>query len=360
MAGALYEVWNRDKTFDIFYTTGAGTAFGLSFVAAKGKNPGEAMKAMMNAGIHEAIYSWFPLGFKTFFKAGPFTVPIRNWTQQFKISNPTTSQHRLFNDWVDLWTAAITPTTTNFSSQGLCAHSPFLDDVIDFTKLKTNNINTGFTGEFYTNAYCIDDKKVEEFDKAAMDEAHFNAALSYPFIYPPTEIAGKYYYEGSALEPLNFPDNGGHKFGPKHTHLGNLNDKIGTGPGQIGSQPTFIVMDVLGPLEKALIRTPRHIVDAYGISIMTPVVALAKMMMDQFRNNAGPGNSNKLKGNLRVIDFASKIPTIDYPTLCDWSSTNLDKLFEYGRQACSDFLTANGNEVLNLLPDIHADTANAV
>ena len=81
-------------------------------------------------------------------------------------------------------------------SLGLCDHAPWIDEVVDFDKLKQ------FKGEFYMNAYCIDDGKMDIFDKHEITADHFRAALAFPLIYPPFKLNGKTYIEGSAIDTL--------------------------------------------------------------------------------------------------------------------------------------------------------------
>ena len=134
---------------------------------------------------------------------------------------------------------AITPTDLSPTSQALCAHYPFVEETIDFKKLKN------FKGKFFMNSYCIETGKSQQFDKD-QDEIgpeHFFAALSYPFIYAPTRIGNNHYYEGAAHDPLNLP---------KYHRLCCKN-AIGL----------LVIVDLLGAYKKALIRTPTNLLDAY-------------------------------------------------------------------------------------------------
>ena len=92
MAGALCAIYDSNKTFHAFYTSGAGAMIGLMFLAGKGLPPDRALRLLLNAGIHDAIYDWIPLGYKTFFKSGPFTVPYKTIGDSFKLSESEASE----------------------------------------------------------------------------------------------------------------------------------------------------------------------------------------------------------------------------------------------------------------------------
>ena len=85
-----------------------------------------------------------------------------------------------------------------------------------------------------------------------------------PFIYPPARIGDDYYSEGADHQPINF-----------HT--------LATKGGGCASQA--VLLDVLAELEDLLVRTPRDLWDAYVISIMTPVVALAHEDVEDFETD---------------------------------------------------------------------------
>ena len=61
------------------------------------------------------------------------------------------------------------PVRPGLQSLGLCDHAPWIDEVVDFDKLKQ------FPGEFYMNAYCIDDGRWTIFDKHEITADHFRA-----------------------------------------------------------------------------------------------------------------------------------------------------------------------------------------
>jgi len=333
MAGALAALYDKNKTFNEFYTSGAGAVIGLAYLAARGLTPDVALREVVRVGVDDAIYNWLPLGFKTFFKSGPFTVPFKQFGDRFKLSESVADPdfRRLYNDCVDLFIAAITPTTLTPASQALCAHFPFVEDTIDFKKLKN------FKGKFFMNAYCIETGKSQQFDKDQdqISSEHFFAALSYPFIYPPTRIGTRNYYEGAAHDPLNLPKY--HRLCCKNTI------------------EFMVVVDLLGAYKKALIRTPENLLDAYGISMLLPVVALAEKDMTRFasfhKQIQRKARKKGKKGlNRHIYDLESLTFTIhpnDYLTLCDWSHSNMQRLWDLGYEGGLDFFKKFGHR----LPD---------
>jgi predicted acylesterase/phospholipase RssA len=343
MAGALCAIYDRGKTFHEFYASGAGAVISLAFLAARDLTPDQAMRDVVRVGVHDAIYNFVPLAFKTFFKSGPFTVPLKQLGSRSKVpeSGGSSDLKRLYNDWVDLVVAAVTPTTITPSSQALCSHYPFINESLDFKKLKD------FRGKFYMNSYCIETGKTEQFSKDHIGPEHFCAALSYPFIYPPTKIGNRHYYEGAASDPLNLP----------RCHRLVCKNEI----------DFLVVVDLLGAYRKALIRTPRNLLDAYGISILLPVVAMADKDMTRFMSfHKERRRSAKRKAQARlsvshehdhggerhqhdydVEALTFTVPPSDYPTMCDWSYSNMRRLWDIGYQGGVEFVEKHGHR----LPD---------
>jgi len=341
MAGALCAIYDHNKTFHEFYTSGAGAVIGLAFLAARGMTPDQAMRDVVRVGVHDSIYNFVPLAFKTFFKSGPFTVPFRQLGSRLKLPDADGSNNvrRLYNDWVDLMVAVATPTMLTPSSPALCSHYPFINESLDFTKLRD------FPGKFYMNSYCIETGKTEQFSKERISSEHFCAALSYPFIYPPTKIGKRHYYEGAAYDPLNLPK----------THRLCCKNEI----------DFLVVVDLLGAYRKALIRTPRNLLDAYGISILLPVVAMAEKDLTRFMSfhkerrrtarrkaqarRAMPDHehteSHHHDYDVEALTFT--VQPSDYPTMCDWSYSNMRRLWDIGYQGGVKFVEKHGDR----LPD---------
>jgi NTE family protein len=336
MAGALSAIYDHGKTFNVFYTSGAGALIGLVYLAPKGMTTPKALASLVQAGVADPIFDVFPLPFKTFYKLGPFSGPMRKWSQMFKISPDTADKMhiggasmRLFNDSIDFWTAMITPTTLTPNSLGLCEPYPLLADEVDFDKLRK------FSGEFFMNAYSISKGEMVEFNKNQVDIRHFHAAMSFPFMYPPQEIDGHYYFEGSSMDPLNLP-----KLKEKHVRK------------ELSTQ-TVVLIDVLGSLKSSLVRKPRNLMDAFGISIMTPVVSLAEKNVQHFKD---VHHSDPTARQFELLELKFDIPEADRPYVTDWSYSNLSRMLEIGLETGERFVKAYGD----LLPDREQDSPNPV
>src|SRR5262249_39714853 len=139
-------------------------------------------------GVSDEIFRRFPMDYKVFAKAGPFTEPIRAFADRFKIPPPNRKgrprtfvptffaerlaarlsgderRRRLYNDLIDMWAALITATTVTPLSKGLCDPFPFLREAVDFSKVKDYKYG------FYMNAYNITNHCMELFGKKVIDE----------------------------------------------------------------------------------------------------------------------------------------------------------------------------------------------
>jgi NTE family protein len=380
MAGALCAIAEGKKTFDIIFTSGAGALIGLLFVAPKGKSPAEALRGMVELGISDSIYyhfpfyRHFPVNYKAFFKRGPFTQPIHRFAQHFKLptfefaripEDRTQSETKLseatvgsiigaletslerradrfirfYNDLIDLGAAAITPIPPpGFWSKGLCEPLPFLEDLVDFDELQT------FKGEFYVNAFTPGVARrskrergksgtgigMEIFPKTKIGPDQVRAAFAYPFIYAPVKIGGKIYFEGADRDPINF---------------GNLlDDAIKGKPFGKRTVKSIVLIDILASLSEYLLREPRNLWDAFGISIMAPVVAHSLKELARFEQLI-----DGLKGNApKFVQLEFKIPSRVGRYITDWSYSNMSELFDIGFETGKTFLNEHPDAVRDL------------
>lgn len=335
-AGALYAIYNCGKTFSTFYTSGAGAVVAMLYVGPKDLSTPAAMKSVIDSSIDDKIWDWFPVPYKTFFKSGPFTVPFELWAKAWQLPKSdaklphrrphflrySESFRRFYNDSLYFWAAAACPTDLTFFSEGLCAPFPFVKELIDFEKVRK------FTGDFLANAYSIEDGVMEEFSKDEMSEEYFDAALAFPFVYPPAPIRSKHYFEGSSLDPLNL--------GPLVRYI--LADR---------ARDYFVVLiDVLGSFRKGLIRRPTNLIDAFGISIMTPIVSLAEKTLHIYQEHPP----------LPLVRLTFDIPDNVLPHLSDWSYRNMNDLWCIGVTAGKQFVQTYGNR----LPDHAENSPNPV
>src|SRR5262245_6970379 len=514
MAGFLFALWKRGKTFRNFHTSGAGALMALLSIAPRKRTPGEALEGWAENGVADDIYQSFPINFKLFRKPGPFTPAVRRIADRYKlplagkspiddkdkvpsgeqpadadakkdkrdpiqellaewiarpphdvpdsdevrrrIASPsaqlhasllnlwrtdagkllyetllsrkdparmfrdkwldslfrTDKQRRAYNDLVDLWFAALTPSTLTHKSDGLAAPLPFLEELVDFD-LFEQKINAIPGGHFCVNAYNMSadlDASRERFferrkerrgtreaikdlreriskhgagierqrTRGAREKArraqqamqrelgkklkyhrpdlneilerkkkhrdavykvmaffespkpkdndnpyqkkdeqlgpqHIRAAFSMPFIYPPAELDGNYYSEGADHQPINFH------------HLEDVEKNC-----------TVVLLDVLADLEDYLVRRPRDLWDAYVISIMTPVVALARTAIDEFEEDQDHRASQR-KAVVTLDKIHWELNSEIQPFVMDWSYSNLKTLFKVGEEAGEDF-----------------------
>ncbi len=344
MSGALYGIHSRKKTFDHFYTSGAGAIVALLYLAAKDLTPEQAMELTVQSSIADPIWQVFQLPYKAFFKPGPFTASMIKASQRFKIPGNTPFT-RLYNDSIDFWTASMIPSFVSPFDKGLCAPNPFLCDAIDFEKLQN------FTGKIFMNAYNVTKQRMEDFGKTEIDVKNVWAALAFPFVYDTVSITRtvngtpetNYYSEGSDRDPINLP---------------NLHARIKTE--DIDPDTTVVLLDVLGSLENGLVRVPRNLMDAYGISILTPIVSLALKNKEHFYNLYQESNPTILssQGIVRprgwkpafkeYIEMKFDIPDEMMPHISEWSYKNMSGLFKIGKAAGEKFVDEHGD----LLPDL--------
>ena len=347
MAAALSAIYKCGKTFNTIFSSGAGALFGMLYAAPKlpflapdqPPPPDPTLTALLHtldSGICDEIYRWFPVGYKTFLKSGPFAA---NWiaaAQKLKVAEPATRDsfsryRRLYNDSVDFWAAATCPTDTTPFSKGLCAPFPFLKAFIDFDRLNGKDR----TIDLYMNTYHIESTEMQQFGPGEITPDHFDAAVSYPFIYHPKQIVNEdgvtnHYFEGGCSDPLN---------------LEGLADRIEDG--SIVTR-TVVIIDILGMVEAALVRVPTSLWDAYGISIMLPVVSLARMSQRIFDMRMKEWNATHPETErIETFRLTFDIPPSTTP-VTDWSDSNMRQCWDIGWAAGERFIAETN--MYNRLP----------
>ncbi|MGH6903118.1 MAG: patatin-like phospholipase family protein [Geminicoccaceae bacterium] len=321
-SGALAALLDKQVKFEAVSTAGAGMLVGLLYAAPKGMSPRQALENTREMGVHDAIYDLFPVNFKVFHKPGALADAYRLWLQKLPRLVPGQDlASRLFADWMALWLAAWCPSDLSGRSLGLCDHAPWIDEVVDFDKLKE------FPGEFYMNAYCIEEQEMEIFTKDQITPAHFRAALAFPLIYPPFKFNGKTYLEGSAIDTLCFE--GLLKYREDRLRREQAGDTETHELAALEPLRNVVIFDVLSA--KKIIREPRSLYDAWVQSIMIPLVEIAKddvRLFEQIYNK---------DWKLNLLRIAFDIPDAHWPHVLDWSYSNLSKLWDIGYQAGLDF-----------------------
>jgi NTE family protein len=322
MAGGLLALDEAGANFQLVSMAGAGAVVGLIYFAPRDLTPQEALQNTMNYGVSDVIYSLFPMNYKLFNKPGYLADRFREWMKASPWIGPwlhhygRTNGEKLYSDWLQLQSAIMCPTSLNYYSKGVCAHAPFIESVVDFSKLRK------VEPDLRLNAFCIEQKQVVEFKKQEIDIHHFRAALSFPFIYPPYRIRGKHYYEGAAYQTLNLlPDTD-----VSHT-------KAGDREKDWADVDSVVIFDVLIP---DLIHRPRDLWDAYAQSIIIPLIARAQSELALFkrfikRENLKRQNSGKKE--IEVYQLKVRVPEPLRGHMLTWSKSNLERLFEFGYKA---------------------------
>lgn len=323
MSGALVAFEDEGVEFDVVSTAGAGALIGLLYLAPQGGDSRAALKRTVEMGVADAIYEHYPVNFKVFQKPGAIADLYRNLLQVNPMAQALEKQYgennmaKLFSDWTKLLFAINCPTDLNADSLGLCAPVPFLEQAVDFEALKKRR------ERFYVNAYNIDDRLMQNFssERNEITSDTVRAALAFPFLYPPYRMKDprsgteKYYYEGAAHDCLNYE-------------------------ALVSNEPEvkdIVVFDVLGADQ--LMRTPRDLYDAWLLSIIVPLVEIARDDTKIFEEKY---NRDK-KWNLLKVPF--DIPADKWETSLDWSRTNLETLFQIGYESGQRFLAGPGNNL---------------
>jgi len=365
IAGALHAAHKAGCEFPLIYASGGGIVIALVLVAPKGKDPLAALEGIVDKlGVEDEIYKFLPLGYKTFFKGGPFTSGFRAWFRQFKLddSAPKTAglaalqkrfedwiegpvsqgnrdkaakYKRLYNDSIDLGTALATPTLLNPMSKGLCQPFPLIEEFVDFEALARS------TSTVYIPAYNLRTHRIQQFSNhpREVEDAKtrsrvsikpitpdaVRACLASPFIYPPVMIDGEPFIEGAYEEPYN-EDEWEQKLG-KEIH-------------------NLLLLDILGTrqMEEFLLREPKSLWDAYGLSILTPIVANAETTRQTLGlPPQGIPHEEVVRSVPGKVLRKANIITLNFPIpagmrITDWSRSNLQALFRIGKEAAEQRL----------------------
>lgn len=352
--------------FDAIYTAGGGALVGLLLVAPKGGDAPTALRKMVQMGIADPIYNILPLAYKVFVKPGPLVPFFQEWGELFKRSTshlhffratvttflklwggpsvakqpqwcqqfgPDDPDRRLFEDWVDLVFTALAPSSLAPWSTGLCEIAPYLEDLVDFEALKK------YKGRFYLNAFNLSTQKEERFQLKDIDATRVRAALAYPFIYPPGKIGDELYSEGASHDPVLMPQARDVLFpdgiedprsslwfaAMERDFTRHLKKKLKEKP-KLKPNGTIVCVDILGSLGKSVLREPRDLWDAYGLSMIAPIVELAQKDSARFRQ---VDNQRLFLNWYDQLDMPYDF-TKDYPKILDWSYSNLSKMWDIG------------------------------
>jgi NTE family protein len=321
MAGALAAFADCGIVFDVVSTSGAGSLAGLLWLAPKDRSPSEALRSVITMSISDSIYDQLPINYKVFHKPGPWA----DWWRSMLTFNPffqykpadylSSTANAVWIDWIALIAATLSPTNLSSESWGLCAPPPFIENLIDFERVKA------IAPHFYFNAYNVTTSQIDNFTKHEITADHFRAAMAFPFIYGPFELNGNLYYEGAVVDCLNFKD-----LTEQHTGL-----------------ETIVVLDVLG--SDTLVRKPRNLYDSWVLSMIIPLVQTAKDNLELFalKHNHGWTRAEGARTDLLKVEFP--VPEEFLPEVLDWTASNAKRLFDIGYRAGEDFAKLHADKL---------------
>src|SRR5262245_59141602 len=278
MSGALHTLHQaglhkNGKGPNVITMAGAGAVVGLHYLAPKGLKSNdrfslEALENTLNLGVSDAIHETLPINYKVFTKAGPAADFFNEFWHSLPEVREATRQHgmnddeALISDGLLLGGAILCPMDVNFFDLGICGHSKFLEDLIDFDKL--NEIDPNDI-EIEINAFCIEDQSLVDFtnyerkadgtlERKDITVDHLRAALAFPFLHAPYKIGDKHYFEGAAMQCLN-------DYKP-----------------QEADEVDWILL--LDPLRSSMIGMPGNLWEAFALSIIMPTAGLTELGRD--------------------------------------------------------------------------------
>lgn len=287
MSGALLGLHQKGIEFNVVSMAGAGAVVGLLYLAPKSLTPEQSLENTVNFGISDSIYDFFPINYKAFTKWGPSADEFNKYWSSLPMVQKAAHQYgktpaqKLQDDWLLFLGAMLCPTDLTPASTGLCGHPHFIDNLIDFERIRS------LKQEIEINAFRLRDRQIVDFKKSEITADHLRAALSFPLIYPPYMIGGELYYEGAAFQCIN--------------------------PTNAQGVDHFVVLQPMAPNQ---IRAPRDLWDAYSLSVMMPIAALAQYGVDTAEELAGIEDPNEqelvIKDALAGNDELQKIVGSNY------------------------------------------------
>ncbi len=324
MTGALLAFEQAGLRFDVITGAGAGGAVALTYLAPKGTDRVNALKQSINFGISDPIYKLLPINYKVFQKSGKMAEAYRfvlskapGYRRIVNQSNMTERQ-KLISDLIQAWWAMTTPAVVTPWSKGLCAHTPFISELVDFDKLKRAD------EEVYLNSYCLTDHRMQVFSKDDITPEVLGATGAFPFVYPPTLRNGKNYIEGATQEAFNF--RGIFQY---MDDTRNLIDNV-------------VIFNTFGNAK--YLQPPRNLWQAYGQSIITALVPLSQANLELFRIKVKEWNEAQEYERKPIREMTLDFPIPDgwHATALDWSRSNLERLFRLGYRQGKAFLQQHG------------------
>ncbi len=315
MTGALLAFDEAGVKFHFMSAAGGGGLVALLYLVPKNLSRQDSLKNSVNIGVSDEIYRFLPINYKVFQKgtgiADLFRKALTYLPRYEKIVNQykMSDRQKFYSDLIQLVWSIVTPTTLNLFSSGLCAHAPWVNELVDFDRVKD------LKEDLYLNAYSLNDQKLVLFDKTEIDFRHFGASLSYPFFYPPTTINGRQYIEGASQDPYNF--------------------KV-----LLEKDPDINTIVLLDSFSNAdYLQYPNNLFESFSQEIITPLIALSQCELELLRYQLHLWNeAHPWRTPVELIVIKFKIPGSWLPTALDWSRSNLQRNFDLGYSTGQEYL----------------------
>jgi predicted acylesterase/phospholipase RssA len=320
-AGALCAFYEREVSFDVVGTSGAGALPGLLYMAPRKADPAAALKSIVNLNIYDALHHAIPNNFKVFFKYGPFSPLFWQLGRMIpRFALPPETRHanapqRLYNDLIDLAVAAITPTTLTYWSNSVLNRVEVINDLVDWSALKNH------PKAFYLNAFSFKTRELELFDKTMISPETFYAALAMPWLYPPKDVRGTPYTEGASHDPS------GLEALQKSAEARKLN--------------AIVVIETIGP---ELWTDPEDLQEALELTIMDPIVTLAENVaaLTSLEDVVFNQHTQVLP---KVYRLQFDLSSWERGKTLEWSYSNALRLWDVGYRTAETFYTDSAGTV---------------
>jgi predicted acylesterase/phospholipase RssA len=320
MSGAMLAFAERGVEFDVISTTGVGGLIGLLYLAPKGGDRITALRELPNLFVSDWLYRLFPVNFKVFHKYSPFANAFREFRKtlpKFRVEPAESSEVKRFvNDWLELWATAITPASLEFRRNGLMSHTPLVEELVDFERLK--HVST----RFYLNAFSLRTLRLRQFTNQTMNATAYNAAQAMFVLFPPVNTADDILTSGATRDP--------------------------TGLQAIWSYERSLSRVVaLDPVSRSYWRMPVNAYDAFQLMLMNPIAALQELMFTVYVDARTAGAPLPALNRLPVA-----IDSSYYPKMLEWTHTNamtLQKIGYDAAEATAKALAANRPEDIRTL-----------
>jgi hypothetical protein len=307
MSGAMLEFAERDIKFDTISTSGVGALIGMLYLAPSGKKtPTAALEALPDLFLSDLLSKILPVNFKVFHKKGPFSEPFNELAKLVPRMpvDPRKSEpgKRLYNDLIDMWVTALTPSTLGSKSKGLMTPLPLVDDLVDFPRLHAT------PGDFYLNAFNAATRRLKVFTKEELNANTYAAGQAMGFLYPASQFGKDVYTIGATHDPTGL-------------------QAIWMHPDKAARPDVIICLDAM---RYAYWRQPTNIYDAFQLMLLNPIVALQRNIYAMYATSEWLYNENKDKFAAEGVD-RPKMPKLyrvpmegvvtqeRYSKLLDWS-----------------------------------------